>query len=354
MRAKGAPRPRLRYLPSIASDPHQAFARTVLDAEAAALHAVPLDGAFDEAVALLVGLTGTLLVGGIGKSGHIAAKLSATFASTGTPSHVLNPVEAVHGDLGRVRGGDVALLLTRSGTTDEVVELAQLLRRRSSAVPVLAMVAVRPDAPPPTHVSHHATLTLPVGDTAEACPHALAPTASTTAMLGLGDALALSVSRQRAFSADDFHANHPGGGLGRLLMPVVEVMRFRAGANLALIPQHLDLAAAHALAREAAGPDLRRAGALIAVDNAGRLTGVFTDGDLRRLAFAGDAPGHSLQRTLADVMTRTPQTLPAEATVRDAVALMRDRRLDELPVVDADGRPIGLIDVQDLVGLRVW
>ena len=328
--------------------------RRVLDAEAEAVRSVPVEPPTVAAVELLSGLPShaVLHVGGVGKSGHVAAKLSATFASLGLASQLLNPVEAVHGDLGRVRPGDAALLLTRSGQTVEVVELAGHLK--SAGVRVVGVCGFRPDPVPATHLAACCELVLEIGDPAEADADRLAPTCSSTAMLALGDALAVAVAEQRGFGAHDFHRVHPGGGLGRLLLPVVEVMRFRVGQNLPLLDQRLTLREAHAAAAAVASatPGLRRPGALLAVDDAGRLAGVFTDGDLRRLAFSGgEGP---LERRLSEVVTRSPTVLPHTATVRDAVASMRATRLDELPVLDTDRRPVGLIDVQDLVGLRVW
>lgn len=323
-----------------------AFARRVLDAEAQAIAHVEVGPGFTAAVDLVSQLSGALVVSGLGKSGLIGQKLSATFSSTGTPSHFLHPTEAMHGDLGRVRRGDAVLLLSYGGNTEEVVALATCLGQ--DQVPVIAIVGK-----PGCDLDRLATVALHIGDVTEACPLNLAPTASTTAMLALGDALALAVSRRRGFGVDDFKRFHPGGGLGRQLMPVVEAMRFRCtgpDANLPLMTTDLTLEAAYRRAREH-DPAIRRAGALLVVDSAGRLAGIFTDGDLRRLVF--DAPGRSLDQPIGDVMTRNPRALHDDALVRDAVQVMRERRIDELPIVDDAGRPVGLIDVQDLVALKV-
>ncbi|HEX7009465.1 MAG TPA: CBS domain-containing protein, partial [Phycisphaeraceae bacterium] len=197
-----------------------------------------------------------------------------------------------------------------------------------------------------------ATVTLCVGDVAEACPHNLAPTASTAAMLALGDALALTVSRRRNFGVEDFRRLHPGGGLGRQLMPVVQAMRFKAGENLPLIPQHLTVEQAYAQAeRYAQASGLRRPGALLIVDGAGRLAGIVTDGDLRT-ALIRHGP-QAWQGPIQQIMTRKPTTLPPQALVRDAVRIVREHRFDEIPVIDAQGKPVGLIDVQDLAALKV-
>jgi arabinose-5-phosphate isomerase len=193
---------------------------------------------------------------------------------------------------------------------------------------------------------------LPVGDVTEACPLQLAPTASTTAMLALGDALALVVSQGRAFNEADFHRYHPGGGIGRQLMPLTQAMRFKAGQNLPLIERGLTVEAAYAQAeRYAQGSGLRRAGALLVVNADGTLAGLFTDGDLRTaLIHHGPAAWTAAVET---VMTENPTTLDAEALVRDAVQIVRQRRFDEIPVVDGDHQPVGLIDVQDLAALKV-
>ena len=197
-----------------------------------------------------------------------------------------------------------------------------------------------------------AAVTLEIGDTAEACPLNLAPTASTTAMLALGDALALCVMQRRGFGADDFARVHPGGAIGRQLAPVHEVMRFRVGENLPLIQGHVRLCEAYEQAeRTAAAAGLRRPGAVIVVDPAGKLTGILTDGDLRR-ALIADGPD-AWHRPIDTYMTRSPTTLEQTDLVRDAVHLVREHRFDELPVIDGAGLPIGMIDVQDLMALKV-
>lgn len=335
-----------------------ALARQVLEFEARAVRQVPLHGresqAFLEAVHLIGEATtlprrGAVVVSGLGKSGLIGQKISATFASTGTPSHFLHPVEAVHGDLGRVRPEDVVLLLSYSGNTEECVALAGLLAQ--DQVRTIALVG-RSNS----DLARLCSVTLWIGDVDEACPHNLAPTASTTATLALGDALALAVSRRREFRAEDFHRFHPGGGLGRQMTPVLSAMRFRAvgpEANLPLILQTHSVREGYQAATEgAASAGIRRAGALVVVDEQGRLAGIFTDGDLRRLVFEAPDP-RGLDRPLAEVMTRSPILLTQDALVRDAVRVIRERRIDEVPVVDTDRRPLGLIDVQDLVSLKV-
>lgn len=330
----------MKNQPTAADD--RLFAEGVLRAEADAVANVAglLDEQFGCVVGLLAGCQGTVIVSGMGKSGIIAQKISATLASTGTPSHYLHPSEAMHGDLGRIRAGDVVILLSYSGNTDDVLSLAALLRQ--DGVPIISITS-RAES----HLGRISSHCLCVGDVTEACPHNLAPTASTTAMLALGDALALSVSRRRNFSADDFKKRHPGGLLGRQMMCVRDVLRFRAGDNLATIPD--DKTVRQVLAE--ANGQARRAGAVILTDVDGRLSGLFTDGDLRRLLMR-QGPD-ALDKPISDCMTRSPRCLKDTATVRDAVQLVREMRVDEVPVVDERGIPVGLIDVQDLIALKV-
>ena len=334
--------------PTTNPDPRP-LAEQVLHVEADAIARITINESFGRAVQLIFEVTaastGSVVVSGLGKSGLIGQKLAATFASTGTHSHFLHPTEAMHGDLGRVRRGDVVVLLSRGGSTEEVVALAGILKQ--DGVPVIAITARSGG-----ELSRLAAITLEIGDTAEACPLNLAPTASTTAMLALGDALALCVMQRRGFGADDFARVHPGGAIGRQLAPVHEVMRFRVGENLPLIQGHVQLCEAYEQAeRTAEASGLRRPGAVIVVDPAGKLTGILTDGDLRR-ALIADGPD-AWHRPVDSYMSRTPTTLQQTDLVRDAVHLVREHRFDELPVIDAAGRPIGMIDVQDLMTLKV-
>ena len=282
---------------------------------------------------------GKLIFSGVGKSAHIAQKIAATFNSTGVSSYFLDSTQALHGDLGRVRAGDVAVLLSYSGGTEELVNLAAILRTDG-----IRRVGISCNHG--THLARLSDVHLAIGDVVEACPLNLAPTASTTAMLAMGDALALAVSRRRNFAADDFRRRHPGGALGAGLRGVTEVIRFRVGESAATVPERATVAEA---LRAAGGG--RRAGALLVVDANGRLAGIFTDGDLRR--HINESGADALGRPIRELMTARPSTLSADALVRDAVQLVRERRLDEIPVVDADGRPIGIVDVQDLVAMKV-
>lgn len=338
-----APRPTAGTTPGNGAESAFIAEAMVAEAEAVRRAAARASGEdaprWHDAVALLDACTGHVMVCGMGKSGLVGAKIAATMSSLGLPAHFMHPSEAVHGDLGRVRPGDVAVLLSYSGATEEVVDLAAILRTDG-----IRRIGISCNHQ--THLARLSDVHLAIGDVVEACPLNLAPTASTTAMLAMGDALALAVSRRRNFAADDFHRRHPGGSLGAGLRNVTEVLRFRAGETLVTVRD--DCTVADALRATGGG---RRAGALVAVDAEGRLSGIFTDGDLRRRI--NELGASLLGRRVADVMTPRPASLTSDALVRDAVQLVRERRLDEIPVVDADGRPLGLIDVQDLVSMKV-
>ena len=315
-----------------------AFARSVLRVEAEAIGNVAqrLDGTLAMAADRIWGCSGSVVVTGMGKAGLVGQKLAATFASTGTPSVSLHPSDAFHGDLGRVRAGDVALVLSQSGETEEVVRLVPALQRLGAEVIALT-------ERPSSRVGRRADLCVALGPIAEACPNGLAPTASTTVMMAVGDALALLVSRLRDFRPEDFLRYHPGGSLGRKLGRVVDVMRTGA---------HVRTARPEETVREVfvrLGGARRRSGAVLVVDPDGLLRGIFTDSDLARL-FEHRREA-LLDRPIGDVMTRGPVVAPAAASIAEAVDLLRSRKLSELPVVDLDGRLVGLVDVTDLIGL---
>jgi len=335
--------PRAETPPSGESELAFAARAMLAEADAIRLAAARVDEGFTKAVGLMidsVNAGASVVVSGMGKSGLIGQKISATMASVGVASHVVHPAEAVHGDLGRFRTGDCALLLSYSGETDEVVALASILKQ--DGIPVISITKGAGSSA----LERLSTVPLAVGVVEEACPMSLAPTSSTTATLALGDALALAASRRLAFTADDFRKRHPGGWLGELLRPVRDILRFVAGENLPIIPAEgtvLD-------ALETAATGSRRPGALVLVDGDGVLVGLFTDGDLRRLVLRGP---EQLHRPITEVMTRSPRTLPDTAQVQDALRLIREHRSDEIPVVDAAGRPVGVLDVQDVLALKV-
>ncbi|HLL90628.1 MAG TPA: KpsF/GutQ family sugar-phosphate isomerase [Tepidisphaeraceae bacterium] len=318
------------------------FARTVLEVEAAAVRAVAgaVDESFERAARLMLDCPGSVLVSGMGKAGHVARKVAATLASTGTPAHFLSPTDAVHGDLGAIRQGDIVVLLSGSGESDEILRLLSIVKKLGH--PVVAITAGRTNS-----LGRFADVTIATGKIAEACPLGLAPSASTTAMLALGDALALTVMHLRKFTAEDFAVFHPAGQLGRKLVRVREAMTFRVGENLPIATEGMTVGQVlHERAKVKRPP-----GAVIVVDGGGKLSGLFTDGDLRRLVTDND--GTAVARPIDDVMTRNPKRIGADALASEAFAVMHQGRFDELPVVDEADRPVGLIDVQDLVVLKM-
>ena len=324
------------------------FIADALSAEADAIHRIALRASgedaldWEKAVNLLADCRGHVVVSGMGKSGLVGAKISATFTSLGQPSSVLHPADAVHGDLGRVRLCDVVLLVSHSGETEEMVALASILR--TDGVP---QIGVSRDGS--SSLARLCRAHISLGNISEACPLNLAPTASTTAQLAIGDALALALARRRNFSEDDFHKSHPGGLLGAGLRKVTEALRFRAGENLPVVSDQLTVREALVAAREIVGRQ-RRAGAIMVVDDEDRLSGIFTDGDLRRLIIDDDL---ALDRGIRQVMTARPKHLTVDDLVRDAERLAREHRLDEIPVLDRDGHPVGLLDVQDLIAMKI-
>lgn len=331
------------------------FARGIVLAESRAVAGLAdrLDENFCHAVGLIVGCAdsgGTVLVTGLGKSGLIGAKISATMKSLGIPSHHIHPTEAAHGDLGAFRASDCCIAISYSGETDEVVALAATLRQ--DGIPLITMTrgALGPanpaDSSAGSSLERMATASLTTGHVDEA-DGSLAPTCSTTAMLALGDALAIAASRRRCFTEVDFAKRHPGGALGGLLRPIASALRFTIGKNLSASPDHLT--GFEALGAAESG--VRRPGALLLIDSAtGILTGIFTDADLRRLILKDP---DQLRRPIRELMTRSPATLPHTALVRDWVQMVRETRRDEVPVVDEAGRPVGLLDVQDLIAMRL-
>ncbi len=289
------------------------------------------------------GQGGTVLVSGLGKSGHVGAKISATLASVGIASHAVHPTEAAHGDLGRFRTLDLAICLSHSGETDEVVALAATLRQ--DRLPIIAITRGAREGEAPSRLERLADVTLAVGVRGEAGAGLMAPTSSTTATMAVGDALALAVARRRNFTNEDFARRHPGGQLGGLLQPVVELLRFRAGENLPLVEPGVSVESALRDVEKSG----RRPGALLVVED-DRLIGIFTDGDLRRLVLSDPA---QMKRPIREVMSPGPRTISDSALARDAVAAFREHRQDEIPVVDDRGRPVGLLDVQDLISRRL-
>jgi arabinose-5-phosphate isomerase len=320
-------------------DDAAAYAREVLALEARAIEGLrPLVGpSFAAAVRMLIETRGMTVVAGIGKSGIIGQKLSATLASTGTPSFFLHPSEALHGDLGRVRSGDVAILLSQSGETDEVIRLIDPLKR-------VGAKTIGVTGGMKSSLARNADLALDSGTAPEACPLGLAPTTSTAAQLAIGDALAMTVLKFRGFQREDYARFHPGGMLGRRLMRVSEIMR--QGDAHTVVEQGSRTKDVVVRMNATRG----RPGAASVVDAGGVLVGFFTDGDLAR----------GLQRDLGFLeapidasMKRSPTVVAPDALASEALQILRDKRIDQLPVVDPAGRPVGLLDVQDLMAARI-
>jgi len=297
-----------------------------------------LDERFSRAVDLVLASKGQLVVTGMGKAGLIGAKLSATLASTGTPSFYLHPAEALHGDLGRLRHGDVLLAISNSGETDEVNAIIPVARKLGAVV--IAMTG-RPDST----LGQLADTVLDIGRVEEACPLKLAPTASTSAMLALGDALAMVVLDERDFGREEYAVFHPAGALGRRLMRVREVMR--SEKELPLVPGSMGVREVLITMTRTPG----RPGAALVIEDDGKLAGIFTDGDLRRLLDSGELA--RLESPVSDFMGKNPKSIGPEALIEEAQRLMQEHHIDQVPVLDDDGHPVGLIDVQDLLDVRL-
>ena len=314
------------------------YARDIIRIEAQALEKIArrLDARFCQAIGHLLACRGTVIVSGIGKAGLIGQKISATLASTGTRSIFLHPTEAMHGDLGRVAEDDVVLILSQSGETEEVLRMLPSLVALD--VPVIAITSRESSS-----LARAATVTLELGPLKEACPLGLAPSTSTTAMLALGDALALVASRMLAFGHHDFARVHPGGSLGRQLSKVEERMRPLSECRIACDSDVLRQVFAD-LRRPG-----RRTGAILLVGDDGRLTGIFTDSDLARLFEARRY--EVFDQPISAVMTSNPRTVPVGSMLADALAILAELKISELPVVDPSGIPVGLLDVTDLVGM---
>jgi arabinose-5-phosphate isomerase len=293
---------------------------------------------FERAVDLVLACQGHLVVAGVGKAGLVGQKLSATFASTGTPSLFLHPTEALHGDLGRVRSRDVLLALSNSGESAETNQMVAPARRMG--VQVIAITAGRSST-----LARLADCVLEMGEIEEACPLKLAPTASTSAMMALGDALAMVVSQERRFGREEYALYHPGGMLGRKLMRVAEVMR--SGAELPLVEIEATLAETILVMNRTPG----RPGAALVVDGQGLLKGIFTHGDLARLLESHSSIDRGTK--VRERMGKSPKSVQPAQLVEDAMRLMTLHHIDQIAVIDEAGRAVGLVDVQDLLEVRL-
>jgi arabinose-5-phosphate isomerase len=313
-------------------------ARRVLAIEAAAVAALSarLDQGFARAVDLILACRGRVVVSGIGKSGHIGTKIASTLASTGTPAFFVHPVEASHGDLGMITAQDVMITLSNSGESSELLAIVPIVKRRGAR-----LIAVTGNLK--SSLAREADVHLDAAVSEEACPLGLAPTASTTAALALGDALAVALLEARGFGAEDFARSHPGGALGRrLLTHVSDIMR--SGEAVPAV-------ASSASVSEAVLEMSRKGMGMTAiVDQGGRVEGIFTDGDLRRTL---EKPLDLRATPVRQVMSGSPRTIRAERLAAEAVKLMEDHRISQILVVDEDRRLLGALNMQDLFRAKV-
>ncbi len=309
-------------------------AKEVLKIEAMAITRLRgrLNKNFNRAIDILERCQGKIVVTGIGKPGIIGQKISATLASTGTPSLFLHPVEAIHGDLGRVTASDVVIAISNSGETEEITRLLPILKKIGASLISLT-------GNPRSTLARHSDAVLDIGVDQEACPFNLAPTASTTAALAMGDAVAIVLLERKGFRVEDYALFHPGGILGKkLLLRVSDIMR--TGRNNPVAKRGM-------LVREVLLKITgARAGSASVVDRNGKLIGIFTDGDLRRqLEREPNLPN----RRIEEVMTADPITVSGDRLAAEALRILQEKKIDEVPVVDKNRRPVGLLDVQDLL-----
>lgn len=316
-----------------------AFARQVLrtEAETVQIAAERLGESFEAVVDRMDSCRGRIAVTGIGKSADVGQKLVGTFNSTGTRAYLLDATRAVHGDLGMIHPDDVALLLSHSGESEELVRLLGPLRRMSAGITAITGNGA-------SSLARAADAAIVYGPIREACPLALAPSSSTTVMLALGDAIAFTLLEQRQFTAEDFARFHPAGSLGRKLATVADCMR--RGAELRIAPETETVRSVFTRVRHQG----RRTGAIILVDAESRLVGLFTDSDLARL-FEQRADA-ALDAPIAEVMTKQPVVISPASRMAEAMEILKSRKISELPVVDPEGRPVGMLDITDLIGLE--
>ena len=309
-------------------------AKEVLDIEAQAISSLKNRVAknFTKAIELILRAKGRIVVSGMGKTGIIAQKFSATLASTGTPSLFLHTAEAIHGDLGKVTGEDIVIILSNSGSTEEMKQLLPLLKKIGS--PIISLTGN-----PKSILAKYSDVVLDVSVKKEACPLGLAPTASTTATLAMADALAVCLLEQKGFKEKDFAFFHPGGALGRRLFLKVEDIMRGGPANPVVNENKKVSQVLFAITRA-------RAGSATVVDKEGKLKGIFTDGDLRRHL---ESDKNLLSRRITEVMTKNPTVVNKDMLAAEAMRILQVKKIDEIPVVDKNMHPVGLLDVQDLL-----
>lgn len=303
-----------------------------IEAQAITLLKKRLGKNFAKAVELILKTKGRVVVSGMGKTGIIAQKFSATLASTGTPSLFLHTAEAIHGDLGKVTGDDIVIILSNSGSTEEMKQLLPLLKKIGSGIISLT-------GNPKSTLAKYSDVVLDVSVKKEACPLGLAPTASTTAALAMADALAICLLERKGFKEKDFAFFHPGGALGRrLLLKVEDIMR--TGSSNPIVKEDKKVSQVlFAITRS-------RAGSATVIDKKGKLKGIFTDGDLRRHL---ESDKDLTRRKISEVMTKNPTVVYKDMLAAEAMRILQSKRIDEVPVVDKNMRPVGLLDIQDLL-----
>ena len=311
------------------------FGKEVINVEISALKQVAelIDESFSKAVDFVLKCKGNVIISGVGKPWFIAQKISATLASTGTLSFPLHPADALHGDIGRIREGDVIVVLSNSGSSDEITRMIPVIKQFGA---IMIAMTSRPESP----LGTQADIVLNMGKIDEACPLGLAPSASSTALLALGDALALAVLKARNFTKEDYAKFHPAGALGRKLMQISEIMR-----DLSRTPVMQPDASAEQVIVEITK---HRAGAAYFVDKAGKLLGIFTDGDLRRNL---QTNSDFMMKSISKFITENPRVIKPDALISEALKIMKNSRIDEIPVVNDDNVLLGYIDAQDILDL---
>ncbi|WP_297424460.1 KpsF/GutQ family sugar-phosphate isomerase [uncultured Acinetobacter sp.] len=320
-------------MPNLVDFEKVALATLKIEEQALQVLATQIDARFRRACEIILQCQGRLVITGMGKSGHIGRKMAATFASTGTPSFFMHPGEAGHGDLGMLMRGDVLIAISNSGKSDEIMMLMPLIKHLQ-----VPLITISGDASGP--MPQNADVALTLGNITEACPLGLAPTSSTTATLALGDALAVALLDARGFTADDFARSHPAGALGkRLLLQVKHLMH--TGQDLPKVAPHTPM---NQVLYEISN---KRLGLTTIVDENDTLLGIFTDGDLRRLI--DKQQGFDVNLAVSEVMTAQPTTIDAEARAVEALAQLRDKKINQFVVVDAANKVIGVVSMHDLI-----
>ena len=317
------------------------YARGVILAEADAISQMVnvVDDSFVAALEIICSAPGSVIVTGMGKAGIIGQKISATLASTGTPSHFLHPAEAVHGDLGRVTSNDVIVALSHSGESEEILRLIDPIKQQQ-----VKLIAITSNTQ--STLGKHSDVTISMGKLTEICPLGIAPSVSTTCMLAIGDAIALTVMKARNFSVEDFARFHQAGALGAKLITVGQSMMFKPGEKLPVVKVGQTIGQMCDDLK-----DLTRRGAVMIADSKGKLAGIITDADLRReMSEKGSAV---FECKTEDVMTPDCKRVTENTLAAEAMAIFHEYRIDELPVVDDDDRPVGMIDVQDIVAIKI-